>query len=490
MSSQDYRAMSSQDYQDYHRYVSERNWAEPDLSIVDDRRGPVPAVPLALLPPPWRDWIAETETVTGAPADYVLQSVLAGVAAVCGAAVRVRVTPAWDEPLVLWLAAVGEASSGKSAALAPMRRLLETVEQEWRLGDAERRSAHAERCKQSGEDTPFVPAQIVASGSDRPGALADIVAGNPRGVLLWREGAPAWIDEADEEGADRASWLAAWSAGAITLAAPRQSARILARAPARTAGLTVPHFAVSLLEAVRPDRLKASLEAGDGDGFAARFLFAWPGPQPYRGLAVLDAPRDEEILRRLRALARLGNGADDPHFIEVDARGRAALDAVLAGLHEERRLAEGLEAAWLGRSRSLIVRLAGVLELMASVDGIAVRRPGAIGAEQVEAAAALWRDYFRPHARAVFDSAALSDAERRARRVARWLLATRPQQVSREEVRRQALCQAATADETQSALQRLAYLGFVKAVTLSRDGAGRPPNLWRLNPVLATPENG
>jgi hypothetical protein len=483
MSSQDNRAMSSQDYQDYHRYVAERNWAEPDLSIVDDRRGPVPAVPLALLPPPWRDWIAETETVTGAPADYVLQSVLAGVAAVCGAAVRVRVTPAWDEPLVLWLAAVGEASSGKSAALAPMRRLLETVELEHRLGDAERRAAHAERCKQSGEDTPFVPAQIVAGGSDRPGALAEVVAGNPRGVLLWREGAPAWIDEADEEGADRASWLAAWSAGAITLAAPRQSARIPARTPARS----VPHFAVSLLEAVRPARLKASLEAGDDDGFAARFLFAWPGPQPYRGLAVVEAPRDDEILRRLRVLARLGNGADDPHTIEVDARGRAALDAVLAGLHEERRAAEGLEAAWLGRSRSLIVRLAGVLELMASIGGT-VTRPGAIGAEQVEAAAALWRDYFRPHARAVFDSAALSDSERRARRVARWLLATRPQQVSREEVRRQALCQAATADETQSALQRLAYLGFVKA-DRSRERTGRPSTYWVINPVLLeTPE--
>ncbi|GEP58846.1 hypothetical protein RSO01_60120 [Reyranella soli] len=74
----------------------------------------MPVVPLALLPNPWRDWTTDTERATGAPADYVVQSVLAGVAAMCGAGVRVRVTPAWDEPLVLWLAAVGEASSGAS----------------------------------------------------------------------------------------------------------------------------------------------------------------------------------------------------------------------------------------------------------------------------------------------------------------------------------------------------------------------------------------
>ena len=110
-------------------------------------------------------------------------------------------------------------------------------------------------------------------------------------------------------------------------------------------------------------------------------------------------------------------------MIEVDARGRAALDEVLATLHAERQKAEGPEATWLGASRSLIVRLAGVLELLGSIDGKAVR-PGAIGKEQVEAAAALWRDYYWPHAKAVFDSAELSDHAKRVRRVARWLLAT------------------------------------------------------------------
>lgn len=458
---------------------SEPSWRDPDLSVLDQSRGPVPGVPLALVPAPWRDWIADGERATGAPADYFLQSVLAAVAAVCGAGVRVRVTPAWDEPLVLWLAAVGEASTGKSAALAPMLRLLETVEQEHQLSDADRRAAHADRVEKGTETLPFVPSQIVADGVVNPAGLATIVAGNPRGLLLWRDGPTVRIEGEEQDDAERATWLAAWAARSVSVTRPRQPA------------LSVRHFPISIVATLRPEPLKAalqrmSLETGD-DGQAARFLYAWPGQQPYRALEVVERSHEEKILRRLRALSRLGNGADDPYVIELDARGRAALDGVLATLHAERQKAEGPEATWLGVSRSLIVRLAGVLELLGSIDGKVVR-PGAIGKEQVEAAAALWRDYYWPHAKAVFDSAELSDHKKRVRRVARWLLATLPRAVSREEVRRRALCQAATADETEHVLQRLAYLGFV-TLDLSREKTGRPSTHWLVNPALSETPN-
>jgi hypothetical protein len=471
---------------------SEETWRTLDLSIIDRRRGPVPTVPLAMVPQPWRDWIADTERATGAPADYVLQSVLAGVAAVCGAGVRVCVTPAWDEPLVLWQSVVGEPSTGKSAALAPMRRLLDVIEQERRAGDDERRVAQAgqSRGRDGGqsrdkggtgsEAVPFVPSQIVASDAD-PAALAEVVSGNPRGLLLWRDGPARWIGAPDDDGNDghRAAWLAAWEAAAVTVAGPRR--------PAGSSARQVPRFPVSILETIRPERLKEALSSDD-DCLAARFLFAWPGTQPYRALEVVEGSRDEEILQRLRALSRLARSADDPCALTVDARGRAALDRVLATLHAERQKVEGLEAAWIGRSRSLIVRLAGVIELLGSIDGKVVK-PGAIGAEQVEAAAALWRDYYRPHAKAVFDSTELSDYSKRVRRVARWLLEKRPAEVSREEVRRRALGQAATAEETESVLQRLHYLGYVQPNHAHRDKPGRPANLWLVNPALAAPEN-
>jgi hypothetical protein len=211
--------------------------------------------------------------------------------------------------------------------------------------------------------------------------------------------------------------------------------------------------------------------------------FAWPGPQPYRALEIVERSRDEEILQRLRALSR---NPDDPCVIEVDARGRAALEGVL--LHVERQKAEGPEATSLGLGRSQIVRLAGALELLGTIDG-KVRRPGTIGAEQVEAAAALWRDYYWPHARAVFDSAELSDYSKRVRRVARWLVDKRPADVSREDIRRRALSMSATAEETESVLQRLHYLGYVQPDLAYRDKPGRPPSHWQVNPALTETSN-
>ena len=451
----------------------ETEWSEPDLSIIDTSRDAVPAVPLDLVPEPWRKWIADTASAAGAPQDYVLQTVLAGVAGVCGAGVRVRVTPAWTEPLVLWQAMVGEPSTGKSAALAPMRRLLATIEQERCRHDDERRAAHAEQVGKGGEDRPFVPSRVVMTDTGLE-AVTETVTGNPRGVLLWRDLPTAWFgDDGADDGA-RAAWLEAWTAGAVTVARGRRPALDLAS------------FPVSILETMWPDSLKSALLEGDMS-LATRFLYVWPGPQDHRALAALKPVQDDNVLERLRRLSTLARTPDDPCELHFDERGVKALDGVLIDLHAARRSAEGLEAAWLGKSRTFIVRLAGVLELLGFTGGPR-SRPGAIGAEQVEAAAALWRTYFSAHARAVFDCTVLSDHRQRVRRVARWLRDMKPKGVSREDVRRRALSQAVTADETEHVLQRLHYLGYVQP-DLAYGGRGRPTNRWLVNPVLAERDN-
>ncbi|MBI2739177.1 MAG: DUF3987 domain-containing protein [Rhodospirillales bacterium] len=444
-------------------------WSEPDLGIIDNSRDTVPAVPLDLLPEPWRKWIADTASATGAPQDYVLQTVLAGVAGVCGAGVRVRVTPAWTEPLVMWQAMVGEPSTGKSAALAPMRRLLATIEQEQRLHDEERRAAHAERVEKGREDRPFVPSRVVMTDTALE-AVAETVTANPRGVLLWRDLPKVWFGGDCADDRECAAWLEAWTAGALSVERRRG------------APLDLASFPVSILQTMWPDSLKAALLEGD-KSLPSRFLYAWPGPQDHCALTALEPVHDDEVLERLRRLSTLARPPDDPCELRFDERGVKALDGFLTDLDAARQSAEGLEAAWLGKSRAFIVRLAGIMELL-GFNGGPRSRPGAIGSEQVDAAAALWRGYFSPHARAVFDSAELSDHKRRVRRVARWLRDTRPDAVSREEIRRRALSRAATAEETEHVLQRLHYLGYVQP-DREYGGRGRPTSHWLVNPALA-----
>ena len=345
----------------------EAGWPEIDVSVLEEERGAVPPFPLDLLPQAWRDWVGDTASSAGAPADYVVQGVLAALAGLCGAGVAVRITPVWSEPLVLWQAVVGESSSGKSSALASMRRLLGSIEAERRVHDDERQEAHAERVKQAGSNDAFVQSQVVVADTALD-AIATVVSGNPRGVILWRD-EPTWLaltaqPETTAEG-DHARWLEAWTAGGIGAQAP--DGEVIAAETRKVSGQHPRHDAAG-------KRLKDILEEGD-DGLAARFLYAWPGPQPYCPLANGKIAQDDDALRMLRRISRLARTPDDPLELLFDQRGVEAFDGFLAGLHADRRGTEGLEAAWLGKGRSTVARLAGALELRL----VGHRRTGSAG---------------------------------------------------------------------------------------------------------------
>src|SRR4030081_749626 len=180
----------------------EAGWPELDVSFLEEKRGAVPPFPLDLLAQPWRDWVSDTASSAGAPTDYVVQAVLAALAGLRGAGMAVRITPVWSEPLVLWQAVVGEPSCGKSSALASMRRLLGSIVGERRVHDDVEPEAHAERAREAGSEAgsrdAFVRSQVVVADTALE-TIADVVSGNPRGVILWCD-EPAWLARLSEAG--------------------------------------------------------------------------------------------------------------------------------------------------------------------------------------------------------------------------------------------------------------------------------------------------
>ena len=149
------------------------NWRAIDASLLEEGRSAVPEFPLTRLPRPWRDWVADTARLAGAPTDYVAQALFAAVAGVCGAGVAAEVTPSWSEPLVLWQALVGGPSSGKSPALAAVRRLLGPIEDALRSDDDKRRGRHAARAEQARQRIERWRAECyhaAETGAEPPGA--------------------------------------------------------------------------------------------------------------------------------------------------------------------------------------------------------------------------------------------------------------------------------------------------------------------------------
>ena len=142
-------------------------------------------------------------------------------------------------------------------------------------------------------------------------------------------------------------------------------------------------------------------------------------------------------------LHRIGGAVgtpDRPLTLVFDGEAVKGFERFLAWLQEEIRGTEGAEAGWLGKGRGTVVRLAAILALLDwSRHAPTARPPGTVRADHLQAATRLWRDYFRPHGRAVLDRCAPSDFERQARRVVRWLKkAGAKAETTREEVRRHA----------------------------------------------------
>jgi hypothetical protein len=434
-------------------------WPEIEPSLLEDGRPPVPSFPLDVLPQPWRAWVVDTAHSAGAPDDYVAQALLAAVAGLCGAGVRAQVTSAWSEPLVLWQVLVGGPSSGKTTALETIRRPLATVE---KLLQRDAAAVNAERDIR------------IATGDAALAALARVLKARPVGVLLWRDDPSPWLaglgrDARTKEEA-RSSFLGAWAANAPVPSDQR--------------------IAVSIVGSLHPERLGQALQGAD-DGLAARFLFSWPGPPSCRVLTEGKPLREDEAVTMLHRMTGAVGSPEKPLVMAFDNEAVTLFERFLRQLHGEVRRSEGLHAGWLARGRGTIPRLAAALALLAWVERPHDRLPRTIARDRVQAAIRLWSDYFRPHARAVFDRGAPTTQDVQTRRVIHWLQARRMSEVSREDVRRGALGQtvtAAAAEQVIFRLERDAILRPLRDEPFWRNG--RPARRWQVNPALPLPAEG
>ena len=434
-------------------------WPAVDPGLLEEGRPKLPAFPLTVFPGQWREWVKDAAHWAGSSEDYIAQALLASVAGLCGQGVSARITEAWSEPVILWQALVGGPSSGKTPALEWLRRPLGTVERVM--------------AREGG-------APVVVSDAALP-ASEKAVAKRRQGVLLWRDEPTAWMAglgrKSRRDESKRGPFLDTWAA--IGLPWGRDKT------------------AVSIVGSLDPERLDAALE-GTGDGLAARFLYVWPGPAPYRSLRTLKPTREDEAVNALQRIARAVGIPEKPLVLSFEDPAVTAFDVSLERLHPEMLRAEGLMAGWLGKGRGTVARLAAILTLL---DWTANRPsnalpPTVITTQHLCAAWDLWERYYRPHAQAVFDRAGPVDGDRQgkhkarqhARRVIGWIRARGVKEISREEVRREALSQRVNAAGADEVILALEQAGVLREVEVDEEDypepAARPARRWQVNPAL------
>jgi hypothetical protein len=444
---------------------SPNNWPPLDRNLLGEARPKPPTFPLHLLPGRWRTWVEASSRMFGS-ADYLAHCLLGGVAGVGGAGIRIEVAAHWREPLLLWQALVGGPSSGRSAAFARVRGLLAAVEPGEEGGAPENGAPEngAPENRAPEDSNSVAPPVLVDAGLD---PLDRALSGGARGVLLWREDLADWMAEAGRRSV-RPAWLAGWSA-----------------APAMIGGWPKACFAVGIAGALPPGF------TGADSALASRFLYVWPERGASVSLADTDAD-DAGIAALLQKIAAFAGHRETPCVVPFDKGAERRLEALLPAIQQRADDAEdeglgGVAAEWIGRGVATVVRLAGVLSLMEWAE--TSEKSGAewlpVGAAHIEAAYALWSEYYLPHALAVFDRAGAGSGDQAARKVVRWLKRVRAPQISREDVRREALCQSVDADGAEEVLARLEAGGFLRPVAVTEPTRRGPRRRrWEVNPAI------
>jgi hypothetical protein len=491
-----------QQHERLHRARITGEWDEPDMSILDSRRGELPDLPIDVFPQRMHRWMMDAARGAGVTVEHIALPLIGIASGLIGVARRVQATRSWQQPMTCWTCLVGVSGSGKTPALDAVKRPLLVVERSRQEENTVRQLAHetrAERAKaaqkkwkeevaaaveaghpppvkpvEAQEVRPFVVPRLYVSDCTIE-RLAPLLEARPRGVTyVADELARLFMNlERYSGGSDRAFWLEAWDGNSFIV-------ERLGRPP-----VSLPHLLVGVVGGFQPDLLARSF-AGDCDGIYSRFLYAWPREAPFREPTDDADEVDPEIINAFGRLASLQAGDDEafaPRSVPLatDARDEFAQFAQFA--HQERQLLEGRDREYWCKGVGHVLRLSGALCFLEwAWSGGA--EPQMIDARHVTSAVQLWKSYLWPHGRAALRLVGLTDKHSNARTVLRWLHVGNKATVSREEVRRDALAQRLDAGETQALLDMLVSAGWLREPPVKVSGPGRPRRRWEVNPRL------
>ena len=328
------------------------------------------------------------------------------------------------------------------------------------------------------EPGPFVAPQLYVSDAtiERLGML---LTARPQGMLLLADELAGLFSNMSRYsgGQDNEFWLECWNGNAHVI-------ERMSRPPLR-----VPHLLIGISGGMQPDKLEASF-AGAADGMYARFLFSWPAEAPYRPLTDAVSEVEPEILNALERLSRLGgNKTIDfaPKYVSLSAAAKVEFEGFRKWISDGKELLYGRERDWWSKMPGHALRLAGTLAFLDWSMSDPAPEPAEIGEEFMRNAIALINGYFYPHSRAALRQIGLSDRDADARRVLHWLKASGLAQVSREDIRRDALGQKLNATATQGLIDALVASGWLRPHPQDKPKSpkgGRPPSLWEVNPRL------
>ncbi len=422
-----------------------------DADTVTPEAPAVPAFkpfPAHVLPEPIRGFITEAAKAIGCDASYIALPLLSGLASAIGNTHRIELKRGWSEPAILWTAIVGESGTMKTPAFKlAMKATRKAQDRAWREHEAERLAwesesqrydaamvgwkrdaAKATRYDAYAIEPPERPIPPVARryivSDTTTEALAPILLGNPRGVLLARDELAGWLGSFDryakagKAGADSAHWLSMHNGEAMTID----------RKTGTPPTIHVPSASVSITGGIQPGILARALgQEHYESGMAARVLYAMPPRKAKRWTETdVDATTEAAVAAVFERLFALmpdtdEDGEDRPRLVTLDDDGkRAWVRFYNEHATEQSELSGDLSAAW-SKLEGYAARLALVVHQVRCAAGdTTLRDPSRVDEASIGAGVMLAR-WFGDEAKRVYAILSETDDERQTRELVEWI---------------------------------------------------------------------
>ncbi|MBT4497333.1 MAG: DUF3987 domain-containing protein [Gemmatimonadetes bacterium] len=384
-------------------------------------RETVEPCPLNAFSEPLRRVVEEGAAALQCPPDLLAVPLLVMAGAAIGNTCCLRLKRGWQELPSLYAAVVAPPGTTKTPALrlvsAPVRkqadRLRQRYEQQLVEYEAERNRAEQSKGAVGLPVKPRTERVVVSDATVE--ALSQVLAENPRGLLLCRDELSGWAQSMNAykggKGSDRQFFLSVWSGVSSSVDRKKQDQALFMDRPF-----------LAITGAIQPDTVRSLVhDAQWDDGFLDRILFAYPNPIiPDRWTDDAVSVETESAIERLfENLFGLSLEPDGPSVVDLDDSGKKLwIEWYNHHQSELKDVAENLRGPW-AKMPNQCGRLILIAHLTRWAAGEAVEKQVA---DQISVArGSTLVEYFKSHARRIVNVLGADAKERTVRRLIEWI---------------------------------------------------------------------
>lgn len=273
------------------------------------------AFPLDVFPDGLQRFVSESCWATNLPPEFLGVPLLVAAGAMVGNSTRLSITHTYSESAALWAYVVGDPGTRKTQAMKLVIDPIEAQDDAWE--DEFKEALQQWRDNKEEGNRPVLRRNLVADTTTEK--LLRLLAESPRGLFMARDEIASLMTSMDQykggQGSDRQVYLQLWSGTSVTVDRRGEDAPLRVRRPF-----------LAIYGNIQPDMMSKMSEGRD-DGFADRFLTAWPEALPavgenWRNVHETALQAWATCCQNLLSLPTLPNGR--PRLVRFSADGRAA----------------------------------------------------------------------------------------------------------------------------------------------------------------------